>query len=76
MRQRKVALIPTLKLWRYEARHDRAFRREQFTQTGVEQLRRWVASGGAVPHAAWGGKSFIADEGLCVVAVCLLDKIA
>src|SRR5213593_1159466 len=48
MRQRKVALIPTLKLWRYELRHERALRREQFTQTGAGQLRRWVASGGVV----------------------------
>ena len=48
MRQRKVALIPTLKLWRYELRHDGASLREQFTQTGVGQLRRWVASGGVV----------------------------
>jgi imidazolonepropionase-like amidohydrolase len=48
MRQRKVALIPTLKLWRYELRHDGALLREQFTQTGVGQLRRWVAAGGVV----------------------------
>src|SRR5262249_13583635 len=48
MKQRKVALIPTLKLWRYELRHDRASLREQFTQTGVGQLRRWVSAGGAV----------------------------
>ena len=48
MRQRQVVLIPTLKLWRYEVRHDRFSVRERFTQTGVGQLRRWVASGGVV----------------------------
>ena len=48
MLQRKTTLIPTLKLWRYELRHDSASFRERFVETGVGQLQRWVAAGGAV----------------------------
>jgi imidazolonepropionase-like amidohydrolase len=48
MKQRGVALIPTLKLWRYELRHDRASARENFVGAGIEQLRAWVGSGGVV----------------------------
>jgi imidazolonepropionase-like amidohydrolase len=48
MKEKQVALIPTLKLWRYEARHDRVSFREAFTQTGVGQLSVWAASGGVV----------------------------
>ena len=43
-----MALIPTLKLWHYELRHDRETRRQQFAGNGIEQLRAWVESGGAV----------------------------
>jgi hypothetical protein len=39
MKRRGVALIPTLKLWKYEPRHDRPSSREQFAGTGIEQLR-------------------------------------
>jgi imidazolonepropionase-like amidohydrolase len=48
MKDKRVALVPTLKLWRYETRHDRISFREAFTQTGVGQLRAWAASGGVV----------------------------
>jgi len=48
MTQKRVALIPTLKLWRYELRHDRSSDREQFVNTGVGQLRAWLATGGAI----------------------------
>ncbi len=46
MKSAGVALIPTLKLWDYELRHDRASIRQRFVKTGVEQLRAWLAVDG------------------------------
>jgi imidazolonepropionase-like amidohydrolase len=43
-----VAVIPTLKLWKHELRHDRASVRENFARAGINQLRAWSASGGVV----------------------------
>jgi imidazolonepropionase-like amidohydrolase len=48
MKERGVALIPTLKLWTYELRHDREPQRQRFTRAGIDQLRAWVTSGGVV----------------------------
>jgi imidazolonepropionase-like amidohydrolase len=48
MKQRGVALIPTLKLWKYELRHDRASARERFVSAAIGQLRAWNGSGGVV----------------------------
>jgi imidazolonepropionase-like amidohydrolase len=48
MKERGVALIPTLKLWKYELRHDRVSARERFAGLGIGQLRAWLTSGGAV----------------------------
>jgi imidazolonepropionase-like amidohydrolase len=48
MKERNVALIPTLKLWRYELRHDRVSALERFAGTGVGQLRAWLAADGVV----------------------------
>lgn len=48
MKQRNVALIPTLQLWRYETRHERISVRERFVENGVGQLRAWAAAGGTV----------------------------
>jgi imidazolonepropionase-like amidohydrolase len=48
MKQRNVALIPTLQLWRYETRHERLSVRERFVENSVGQLRAWAAAGGAV----------------------------
>lgn len=48
MKERRVALVPTLNLWRYILRHDRLSTREQLTRTAVGQLRAWAASGGTV----------------------------
>lgn len=48
MQERRVALIPTLKLWKYELRHDRISAQERFVNNGVSQLRAWVAAGGTV----------------------------
>ena len=44
----RVTLIPTLKLWRYELRHDRESVRDQFVGVGVGQLRAWRQRNGAV----------------------------
>jgi len=43
-----VAVIPTLKLWRYELRHERTSALERFAGMGVAQLKAWLASGGEI----------------------------
>ncbi|HUI57143.1 MAG TPA: amidohydrolase family protein [Bryobacteraceae bacterium] len=48
MKERRVALTPTLTLWKYYMRHDRLSAQEKITQTEIGQLRAWVASGGTV----------------------------
>jgi len=48
MKQRNVALIPTLQLWGYETRHDRVSYSDRFTENAVVQLRAWLAAGGTV----------------------------
>ncbi len=47
IRQAKVALIPTLKVWTHLLR-DRASLRDLWTRNNVGQLRAWLASGGVV----------------------------
>ena len=46
--ERRVALTPTLTLWKYYLRHDRATIQEQTVNTALAQLRAWIASGGTV----------------------------
>ncbi len=48
MQQAKVALIPTLKVWKYQLRHDRASLSDLRAQTSAGQLRAWLASGGVI----------------------------
>jgi imidazolonepropionase-like amidohydrolase len=48
MKERRVALTPTLTLWKYSMRHDRISTREQFANTAIGQLRAWLACGGTV----------------------------
>jgi imidazolonepropionase-like amidohydrolase len=48
MQQAKVALIPTLKVWKYLLRHERASLGDGSARTSTGQLRAWVASGGVV----------------------------
>jgi imidazolonepropionase-like amidohydrolase len=48
MKERRIALTPTLTLWKYYARHDRLSAQEKVTNTEVGQLRAWVAAGGTV----------------------------
>ncbi|HMK28692.1 MAG TPA: amidohydrolase family protein [Terriglobales bacterium] len=48
MKERRVALTPTLTLWKYIMRHDRISAGEQMVSAAVAQLRAWVASGGTV----------------------------
>lgn len=48
MKERRVALIPTLTLWKYYARHDRVSAQEQIASTAIGQLRAWLAAGGTV----------------------------
>lgn len=45
---RRVALTPTLTLWRHALRHDRVSDQERTAAAGVDQLRAWVAAGGTV----------------------------
>jgi imidazolonepropionase-like amidohydrolase len=48
MKERGVALTPTLTLWKYYARHDRISAQEQVAATAIGQLRAWLAVGGTV----------------------------
>jgi imidazolonepropionase-like amidohydrolase len=48
MTEHRVALIPTLTIWRHYMRHDRISAQEQITNAEISQLRAWVASGGTV----------------------------
>ena len=48
MKNGRVALTPTLTLWKYLLRHDRLSAQEQSIRTSVGQLRAWVSSGGTV----------------------------
>ncbi len=48
MKDRRVALTPTLTIWKYYMRHDRISAQEQIANTEIGQLRAWLASGGTV----------------------------
>ena len=48
MKRAGIALIPTLKLWKYEFRHERMSLADGFVKTAVSQLRAWVGAGGVV----------------------------
>jgi len=48
MKERRVALTPTLTLWKYYARHDRLSAQEKVINTEISQLRAWLAAGGEV----------------------------
>jgi len=48
MRQAKVVLIPTLKLWKHLLRHDRISLGDLSAQTSTGQLRAWLGSGGVI----------------------------
>ena len=48
MKAHRVALTPTLTLWKYYARHDRLSAQEKVTDTEIGQLRAWLAAEGTV----------------------------
>jgi imidazolonepropionase-like amidohydrolase len=48
MKEKRIAIVPTLKLWRYELQSDRTSQGQQFVRTAVDQLRSWVTAGGTV----------------------------
>jgi imidazolonepropionase-like amidohydrolase len=48
MKEHRIALTPTLTLWKYYMRHDRLSAQEQVVNTEVAQLRAWLAAGGEV----------------------------
>ena len=48
MKEQGVALTPTLTLWKYFLRHDRASAQDRVVRTSVEQLKAWSDAGGAV----------------------------
>jgi imidazolonepropionase-like amidohydrolase len=43
-----AALTPTLNLWKFFLRHDRASVQTQMVDAAVEQLRAWIGAGGTV----------------------------
>jgi imidazolonepropionase-like amidohydrolase len=48
MKQARVALIPTLSFWRYQARHERISAADALEEAAIGQLRSWVGAGGVV----------------------------
>ena len=48
MKEQRVALTPTLTVWKYYMRHDRISAQEQVANTEIGQLRAWLACGGMV----------------------------
>ena len=48
MKEKRVALTPTLTLWKYYMRHDRLSTQEKVTNTEIGQLRAWITTGGTV----------------------------
>ncbi|HJZ98810.1 MAG TPA: amidohydrolase family protein, partial [Candidatus Solibacter sp.] len=48
MKERAVALTPTLTIWKWYARHDRVSAQDKTVETVTQQLRAWVATGGTV----------------------------
>ena len=48
MKDRRVALTPTLTLWESAMRHDRISAQDKFAAIAIGQLQFWVASGGTV----------------------------
>jgi len=48
MKEHRVALTPTLTLWKYYARHDRLSAQEKVTDTEIGQLRAWLTAEGTV----------------------------
>jgi imidazolonepropionase-like amidohydrolase len=48
MKEGRVALMPTLSVWKSLFRHGRISAREEVVSTAVAQLRAWVAAGGTV----------------------------
>jgi len=48
MKERNVALTPTLTLWQYYLRHDRASTQQKTVDTALGQLRAWIAVDGDV----------------------------
>lgn len=48
MKERRVAVMPTLMIWKYLRRHDRKSAQEQFVNVAIGQLRAWLAIEGTV----------------------------
>jgi len=48
MKEKGVALIPTLTIWKYYARHDRISAQEKVTSNEIAQMKAWLATGGTV----------------------------
>lgn len=48
IRDRKVALTPTLTMWKESLSHDRISAQDNFIAVAVGQLRAWIAAGGTV----------------------------
>ena len=47
-REARVALTPTLTLWKHALRHDRMATQDAAVRAAVAQLREWIAAGGMV----------------------------
>jgi imidazolonepropionase-like amidohydrolase len=52
MKEHGVAVTPTLTIWPWYARHDRASARDKITETEIAQLRAWNALGGTALYGS------------------------
>jgi len=48
IQRRRVAITPTLAIWKYFARHDRISGQDRIAGTETGQLRAWIDAGGSV----------------------------
>jgi imidazolonepropionase-like amidohydrolase len=48
MKQHSIALIPTLWIWKYYARHERVSAQDKTVTAAVGQLRAWIEKGGTM----------------------------
>jgi imidazolonepropionase-like amidohydrolase len=52
IQRRRVAITPTLAIWKYFARHDRISGQDKIVGTETGQLRAWIDAGGTVLYGS------------------------
>jgi imidazolonepropionase-like amidohydrolase len=74
MKEHRVALTPTLTLWKYYMRHDRLSAQEKVIEIETGQLRAWLAAGGDVLFGTdLGAVEYDPTEEYCLMAQAGMD---